>query len=88
MHSYKHSDAVFVCVFQSYKSIRERAQCSLQDPELLSGALIDVAKHLGNQKFRVWGKMWEMVQYSEYLGLMLKSCICFDTYNESMKLKE
>jgi biotin operon repressor len=38
----------------------------MQDPEPVSGALIDVAQHLGNLRFKVWKKMQEMVQYSEY----------------------
>ncbi|XP_035261847.1 zinc-binding protein A33-like [Anguilla anguilla] len=57
-------DAEDTSILQSYKSIKERAQCTLQDPELLSGALIDAAKHLGNLKFRVWGKMLGVVQYT------------------------
>ncbi|XP_061586592.1 nuclear factor 7, ovary-like [Cololabis saira] len=49
-----------------YKPTQDRArdQCSVSDPQLLSGALIDEAKHLGNLAFRVWEKMRDKVHFS------------------------
>ncbi|KAL4000495.1 granulocyte colony-stimulating factor [Sarotherodon galilaeus] len=82
----KHS----VPFLSSYKDTqrRARAQSSVSDPQLVSGALIDVAKHLGNLSFRVWEKMKQKVHFSPVIldPNTANACLCLSDDLTSVRL--
>ncbi|XP_067312276.1 kinesin light chain 1-like [Pseudorasbora parva] len=54
-----------VCFLKKFPVLMERVQISQPDPQMASGALINVSRYLDNLPFRVWKKMQNIVQNSE-----------------------
>lgn len=52
-----------------------RANSTLQDPQVVSGLLTDVAKYVGNLKFNVWKKMMDLITYCEYIAAVSVVCV-------------
>lgn len=53
-----------VSLLHKCKKTMSSAQCSLQDPVLVPGSLLDVAKYLGSLKYMVWERMRGIIKYT------------------------
>ncbi|KAK3549093.1 hypothetical protein QTP70_031341 [Hemibagrus guttatus] len=77
----------------NYNALLERTQAKLENPEKLSGILINVAKHLSNLSFQVSEKMHSFVQYTSvvfdpntaHAGLIVSNDLSTVTYKGELQ---
>ncbi|XP_046889012.1 E3 ubiquitin-protein ligase TRIM39 [Hypomesus transpacificus] len=54
-------DVIFL---KNFKKTSERTQLSVEEPEVVSGSLLDLAQHLGCIRYHAWENMQNLVHYT------------------------